>query len=87
MTTTQKLENMGFKHWQKNGMDRIYIKMDMDAEYDERYLKCFFNRYQLQNLKIYWDCTKNELVITVGSDEAKEAVTYVFHQMMEGNAC
>lgn len=73
--TTEKLEAIGLRHWQKNGMDRIYITVDGEAEYDERSIRCFFNRSQWMNLKVYWDVTLNQLVISTGDDDAKIAVT------------
>ena len=82
--STESLEAIGLRHWTKNSMDRIYINMDPDAEYDRRYLKCFFNRYQWMNLKVYWDVPTCQLVISTGSDDAKAAVTAVVTDMVNG---
>ena len=82
--STESLEAIGLRHWIKNGMDRIYINLDADAEYDERYLKCFFNRRQWQNLKVYWDVPTNQLVVSTGSDEAITAVTAVVTDLVNG---
>ena len=81
--TTKDFEAKGYKRWQKNGMDRIYINPDMEMEYDERPLNRFFNRYERQNVKVYWDVNAEELVVTMGSDEAKEATKAVVEMMLK----
>ena len=75
MTLKEKMMEVG-KRWQKNGMDRYYVNYhDIElVEVDDMMVCKHFNRYQQQNIKIYWDMVKDELVITAGSDEAKEAV-------------
>ena len=64
------------KRWQKNGMDRIYINKETFAgiEYDEIPVKNYYNRYKWGELRVYFDLATDELVITSGDDEAKEAV-------------
>lgn len=81
---TANLEAIGLKHWTKNGMDRIYINLDGNYEYSERPLRCFFNRIGWQNLKVYWDVAKSELVITSNSDDAIAAVTAVVTDLVNG---
>lgn len=81
--TTEKFEAIGLKHWQKNGMDRIYINLSMDMEYDERDLYHWLNRRERQNVKVYWDCQKSELIITgVSHDDAKDAITAIVKSMV-----
>ena len=71
----EKIEANG-KRWQKNGMDRIYINYDQikDIEIDGFTAYNWLNRFERQNIKIFWDNLKDELVITQGSEEAKEHI-------------
>lgn len=80
----KKLEAIGGKRWTKNGMDRIYISSDvyMGLEYDEHKMYAYFNRHQRMNMKVYYDINKEELVITLGSDEAKEALTAALDKLI-----
>ena len=80
--TTEKMMTIG-KLWEKGGMKRIYVNLDKlsDKDYDEIPVRRHFNRYEWQNLKIYWDCAKDELVISIGSDEAKAAITAALENM------
>lgn len=79
---TERLEALGFRRWQKNGMDRIYINFTGDEEYDDHKVRVFFNRYEWSNLKVYWDVKKEELVITAGSTEAQTAVAAIVNSMV-----
>lgn len=80
--TTEKMMTVG-KIWEKNSMKRIYIDTAKlaDKEYGEIPVRNYFNRYEWGSLKIYWDCTKEELVISNGNDEAKEAVKATIETM------
>lgn len=71
------------KRWQKSGMDRIYITIDGTIEYNGVYVKNYFNRNEWNNLKVYFDNISNELVVTTGSEEAKEAARYAVSEMMK----
>lgn len=64
------------KRWQKNGMDRIYINLSTIGKdlVNEIPVENYFNRFEKNNCKIFFDVIKEELVITHGNDEAKEAV-------------
>ena len=75
MTLKEKMMEVG-KRWQKNGMDRYYVNYsDIELiEVDDMMVCKHFNRYQRQNVKIYWDAVKDEFVVTQGNDEAKNAV-------------
>lgn len=81
--TTKAFEDAGFRHWQKNGKDRIYVNVDMHEEVDERELNRYFNRYERQNLSVYWDVPTKKLVISHGSDEAKAAAEEVVRRMLK----
>lgn len=70
------------KRWQKGNMDRIYINIDGSVEVDEIPVKNFFNRYEWNNLKVYYDNVNKELIINGGSSEAKEAVKIVVEKML-----
>lgn len=70
------------KRWQKGNMDRIYINIDGSVEVDEIPVKNYFNRYEWNNLKVYYDNKVKELVINGGSSEAKEAVKIVVEKML-----
>lgn len=77
MITLESLQNKGIgKRWQKNGMDRVYINKETVelVEVDDRFVCKYYNRYNWQNLKIFYDVNKGELVITTGDDTAKEMV-------------
>ena len=80
--TTEKMMTIG-KLWEKGSMKRIYVNLDKlsDKEYDEIPVRRYFNRYEWQNLKIFWDCMKEELVISTGSDEAMAAVKAIIENM------
>ena len=64
------------RRWQKNGMDRIYVDMSKltDIEYNEVRVRNYFNRYEWQNVKAYYDVVNGCFVVTAGNDEAKTAV-------------
>lgn len=82
MDITSKYEKIG-KRWTKNGMDRIYINIDPEIEYDERDIYHWLNRHERQNYKVYWDCQKSELVITgVYHDDAKDAIIAIVNMMI-----
>lgn len=81
--TTADFEAMGLRHWQKNGMDRIYINLSMDAVYGDHDLYHWLNRSERMNHKFYWDCVKNELIIdNVGNDDAREAIVGIVTSMI-----
>ncbi len=71
------------KRWQKAGMDRIYLNYSQieNIEVDGFTAYNWLNRFQRQNIKIYWDNKKDELVITQGSDEAKEHIKRAIEAM------
>ncbi len=82
--TIDKMMQIG-KRWQKNGMDRIYVNKELVelVEVDGIMVCKFFNRYNWQNLKIYYDVNKDELVVTTGKDEAKKAVASAIEMILE----
>lgn len=82
--TIDKMMQIG-KRWQKNGMDRIYVNKELVelVEVDGIMVCKFFNRYNWQNLKIYYDVNKEELVVTTGNDEAKKAVASAIELILE----
>lgn len=82
--TIDKMMQIG-KRWQKNGMDRIYVNKELVelVEVDGIMVCKFFNRYNWQNLKIYYDVNKDELVVTTGNDEAKKAVASAIEMILE----
>lgn len=82
--TIDKMMQIG-KRWQKNGMDRIYVNKELVelVEVDGIMVCKFFNRYNWQNLKIYYDVNKDELVVTTGNDEAKIAVASAIEMILE----
>lgn len=82
--TIDKMMQIG-KRWQKNGMDRIYVNKELVelVEVDGIMVCKFFNRYNWQNLKIYYDVNKEELVVTTGNDEAKKAVASAIEMILE----
>ena len=71
------------KRWQKNGMDRIYINIDGQKEYNEIPVRKYFNRFEWNNLKVFYDVNKEELVITTGDSTAKEAVKAIINEMLK----
>ena len=71
------------KRWQKNGMDRIYINIDGQKEYNEIPVRNYFNRCEWNNLKVFFDVNKEELVITTGDSTAKEAVKAIINEMLK----
>ena len=75
MTLKEKVMAVG-KRWQKNGMDRYYINYSDIADIEIDDLTCYnwFNRFQRQNVKIYWDMISDEFVVTQGSEDAKKHV-------------
>ena len=80
-----RLEKSGIgKRWQKNGMDRFYINMDqvLSKEFDEIPVRNYFNRYEIQNLKVYYDVIKDEFIVTSGDSRAKEAVIATINSMI-----
>lgn len=82
--TTEKLERLGLRHWQKNGYDRIYINLDLNAmTFDGLTLDKHMNRYERQNHKVYWDCKTDELHIdNVRHDSAIEAIKVLVAEMV-----
>lgn len=82
--TIDKMMQIG-KRWQKNGMDRIYVNKELVelVEVDGIMVCKFFNRYNWQSLKIYYDVNKEELVVTTGNDEAKKAVASAIEMILE----
>lgn len=78
MTLKEKAMTIG-KRWQKNGMDRYYINYSdiENIEVDGFTMYAMFNRRERQNIKIYFDAIKNELVITEGDAEQKQFVEKV----------
>lgn len=75
MTLKEKVMAVG-KRWQKNGMDRYYINYSdiADIEIDDFTCYNWFNRFQRQIVKIYWDMISDEFVVTQGSEDAKKHV-------------
>lgn len=65
-------------------MYKVYINVDGTAEYNDIPLRNYFNRYQWGYLKVYFDNKSKELVITIGSEKAKEAVKAVINDMLKG---
>ena len=87
MTDIKKLESKGFKRWQKNGMDRMYISYDiLDAwcianegtldSADMVRLYGYMNRYERQNGKIWIEVTTGEIK-TKGISNEKEVKAIV----------
>lgn len=78
MTLKEKMMQIG-KRWQKNGMDRYYVNYSdiENVEVDGHKMYSMFNRYQRQNLKIYFDAVKDELVVTPADAEQKAFVESV----------
>ena len=78
MTLKEKAMTIG-KRWQKNGMERYYINYsDIESiEIDGFTMYAMFNRRERQNMKIYFDIIKDELVITEGDANQKQFVEKV----------
>lgn len=78
MMLKDKAINVG-KRWQKNGMDRYYINYSdlAEVEVDGFTMYAMFNRRQRQNMKIYFDAVKDELVVTTADAEQKAFVEKV----------
>lgn len=64
--------------WTKGNMDRIYVNneamarlMDTAASNGVE-IRRHFNRRERQNLKMFYDIVKDEVVVTAGDPEAKE---------------
>ena len=70
------------KRWTKGDMDRVYINIDREKEYDGIRIRNYFNRYEWDNLKVYYDIVKGTLVISKGNEEAKQAVTHIVNEML-----
>lgn len=72
------------RRWTKNGMDRIYFNLDdiFSKEHDEVPVRNYFNRYERQNLKVFYDINKDALILTVGSNTAVEAVKDAIRQLI-----
>lgn len=75
--TSSDFEKIG-NRWQKGGHDRIYLKdeiktqiMDTQASNGVEIRK-HFNGRQRNNLKVYFDNKTKEVVLTSGTDDAKE---------------
>ena len=75
MTIKEKMLEIG-KRWQKHNMDRVYVNYSdlKDVEVDGFTMYTWFNRFQRQNMKIYYDLIKDELVVTTADDEQKAFV-------------
>lgn len=65
------------RRWQKGDMDRIYVNTsDLFAEEASNgvVLKNHFNRFERNNLKVYYDVSLKSLVSTLGNDEQKSEI-------------
>ena len=64
--------------WTKGDLDRVYINaetmtqlLDTEASNSVR-IGNWFNRHERQNLKMFYDIAKDEIVVTAGDKEAKQ---------------
>ena len=82
MTIKEKMLEVG-NRWQKNNMDRVYVNYSdlKDVEVDGFTMYTWFNRFQRQNMKIYYDLIKDELVVTTADDEQKAFVEKVIEAL------
>ena len=71
------------KRWQKNNMDRVYMNYSdlADVEVDDFTMYSMFNRFQRNNMKIYYDLVKDEFVVTTADDEQKAFVEKVIEAL------
>lgn len=77
--------------WTKGNLDRVYINaetmtqlLDTEASNSVR-IGNWFNRHERQNLKMFYDIAKDEIVVTAGDKEAKqELINALMELIMPG---
>lgn len=82
MTIKEKMMQIG-KRWQKGGKDRYYVNYSVleKVEVDGHTMYSWFNRFQRQNMSIYFDAVLDELVVTTADADQKAFVEKVIMAM------
>ncbi len=73
------------RRWQKYGKDRVYFEVSEilgETASNEVPVRNYFNRYERQNLSVYYDVNAKKLVITHGGSNAKKEVERVVEDIV-----
>lgn len=73
------------RRWQKNGKDRVYFEASEilgETSSNGIPVRNYFNRYERQNLSVYYDVNAKKLVITNGDSDSKKEVERVVEDIV-----